>query len=57
MLFKIQGLAWADGLAILGVAVAFVSGLSFLVKFSTHDEAAAKAESEKMLAPLASEAA
>jgi len=55
--FLFKEFAWADSLAILGITVAFVSALSFLIKFSPEDEVAAKHEIEKTHPTLIAETA
>ncbi len=49
-LFKTAGLSWPQALLILGVTVAAVSSLTFIVRFSESDERAARDEMEARLA-------
>jgi MFS transporter, NNP family, nitrate/nitrite transporter len=49
-LFKTASVAWPQALLILGVAVAFISSLTVLVRFSEADERSAREEMELRLA-------
>ena len=56
-LFKTASLTWPEALLILGISVASISTLAFLVRFSESDERSAREEIEARMAGLAPAAA
>ena len=51
-LFKSANVAWPQALLMLGITVALISSLAFLVRFSEHEERAAQEEIAARLAQL-----